>query len=155
MKLFRVMRFIMSLTLSTVVSHIALLTQALVLCTWSPIHTPNVTVLDCGKNKTKIHTHEHRPALGFSSVYPNTCCRLYLRHQQNWHWTMFLKRYASRYFLKKIMVWHREDVDGGHLPKHTHSQSTLTHTRSQNPQDRPLVSRMWLQHISVASVLGS
>lgn len=29
------------------------------------------------------HTHEHRPALGFSSVYPNTCCRLYLRHQQN------------------------------------------------------------------------
>lgn len=33
MKLFRVMRFTMSLTLSTVVSHIALLTQALVLCT--------------------------------------------------------------------------------------------------------------------------
>lgn len=117
------------------------------------------------------HTWTRRPALGFSSVYPNTCCRLYLRHQQNWHWTMFLKRYASRYFLKNLWCvnrwahqvevrWaarerHREDVDGGHLPKHTHSQSTLTHTRSQNPQDRPLKSRMWLQHISVASVLGS
>lgn len=112
MKLFRVMCFIMSLTLSTVVSHIALLTQALVLCTWSPIHTPNVTVLDCGKNKTKIHTHEHRPALGFSSVYPNTCCRLYLRHQQNWHWTMFLKRYASRYFLKKFMVCKQMSTPG-------------------------------------------
>lgn len=32
--------------LSTVVSHVAFLTQTVVLCTCSPIHTPNVTVLD-------------------------------------------------------------------------------------------------------------
>lgn len=30
---------------------------------------------------------------------------------------------------------HREDVDCGYLPKHTHTQSTLTRTCSQNPQD--------------------
>lgn len=44
--------FWMILTLTAVVSHVAFLTLAVVLGTRAPVHTPNVTVLDCGHNGT-------------------------------------------------------------------------------------------------------
>lgn len=49
--------FRMILTLPTVVSHVAFLTLAVVLRTCSPVHTPNIAVLDCGHNNTSTHTH--------------------------------------------------------------------------------------------------
>lgn len=42
------------LTLTTVVSHVAFLTEAVVLSTSPPIHASDVTVLDCGQNNTII-----------------------------------------------------------------------------------------------------
>lgn len=113
-----------ALTLTAVVSHVAFLTQAVVFRTWSAIHAPDITALNCGHNtqtplmesdsedskltslwKT-LTTRTNLPRIDFST----TDLKYNLGRGNIWaHW-----------FDELWAPWEKHgDVDCGLLPKHT------------------------------------
>lgn len=138
--------FMVILTLPAVVSHVAFLTQAVILCTRSPVHTANITVLDCGQNNTNTHRQRqtHRATLGLK--IRNIHGILDLQHKQNVLWTILFKVVLKYIFLEiyglqtderirlkrcELQESNMEEMLTVDVFQKTHTPSRLTHTRSQ------------------------
>lgn len=158
--------FMVILTLPTVVSHVAFLTQAVILCTRSPVHTANITVLDCGQNNTNTHRQRqtHRATLGLK--IRNIHGILDLQHKQNVLWTILFKVVLKYIFLEiyglqtderirlkrcELQESNMEEMLTVDVFQKTHTPSRLTHTHARNnSRDWPLFAITWLQHMSIA-----
>lgn len=136
------------LTLPAVVSHVAFLTQAVVLSTWSPVHTPNITVLDCGQNNKNSNTHTHTHNVGVK-LSTQTYTADYIYNINKMHSEPCFMKFMLRYnFLEiygvqtderiglkrcELQESNMEEMLTVDVFQSIHTPNQLTHTHTQQP----------------------